>query len=248
MTGLGDQLLATPEGVAFLACGAAGGRLVDALEDPGLTLCLAAHALGEVARGTDGGRLAAFTAEPGPWLLDAAATVDEHDTSWWSTSAHGTVLRHVEDGLADVEVLDARGLRRSAAEEARAHLDGADGDLAPLSSPRRCRLDEAAPLVTVDGPQDVTDELSAVLGAGPAGPDRPVQLTLRGALTVPRDLLERWPWRTAGVLLPDAGTTTHQAAPREAEPLTVHDYDWPPIGRPTDPRLGAEDRSRPDGA
>lgn len=237
MSSLGESLLATPEGVAFLACGAAVGRLEEALADPGLTLCLAAHAIAEVRRGTDGGRLATFVAHPGGWLLDAAATVDDADTRWWSTTAHGAVVREVDDHVAGVEVVDRLSRRRSAAEEDRAHLHtfSTRDRLAP---PRRLRLGEDVDLLVVDRASDVDDDvLDALRPRVGSGRAPGVQLTLRGALTIPRATTPAWPWGVAGVYWRDRLPDAAAPEPAVAEPRVVHDYDWPPIGRPYDPRF-----------
>lgn len=240
MTGIGDQLLATRVGATFLACGAAVGRLDEVLADPGLTLCLAAHALAEVRRGTDQGRIRTFVERPGEWLRDAARTVDGADVSWWSTPATDRVLRQTDDHTTGIELLDSRGRRRSGAEEAAAHLH-TFSSRQRVAPPRRLRLGAAVAVDVLDGPQDATDELRTRLdGAG----DEPtaIHLTLRGALTVDRDLLPRWPWAVDGIHWPTGVPSDDELdEPFGPEPRVVHDYGWPPIGRPYDPRFDEGD-------
>lgn len=241
MTGLGDALLATVEGAAFLACGAAVGRLDEVTTDPGLTLCLAAHALAEVRRGTDGGRLRGFVEEPGEWLLHAAGELDVADTAWWSEPPHHRVLRQVAPDAAGIERHDARDRLRSTVEEADAHLHTFTSRDRRMP-PHRFRLAAGAAVLTLDGPDDVDDEVRAAIAAAPGGNAPGVHLTLRGALTIPRRLLDPWPWAVAGVHW-SSGVPTDVTAEAAIgpEPRVVHDYGWPPIGRPYDPRFDEGD-------
>lgn len=241
MTGVGDALLSTVEGAAFLACGAAVGRLEEVTGDPGLTLCLAAHALAEVRRGTDGGRLRGFVEEPGAWLVHAAGILDAADTAWWSDPPHRHVLRQVAPDAAGIERHDTRDRLRSTVEEADAHLHTFTSR-DRRTPPHRFRLTAEARVLILDGPADVDDEVRAALVATGDDEAPGVHLTLRGALTIPRDLLDPWPWSVAGVHWARGVPADRIAeAPIGPEPRVVHDYAWPPIGRPYDPRFDEGD-------
>lgn len=232
---LGDELLASRPGVAFLAAGEASGRLEEALRLPGVTLCLAAHAIREVVRGTDGGRIDELRDAPPSWVREAAASVDARtDLAWWSRPAIGAVHRQVADGLTGVEVVDHQGRARSLAEEGDAHLHTFTRP-AHAGSMRRWRPDLTVEVAMVDGPQDWE-----ALNRRPSRTLPGTHLTLRGALTIDRETDDRhWPWDVAGVWWtePVPGTPL----PEDERGTWRHDHAWVPIGRPYDPRFDEGD-------
>lgn len=227
---LAGALLATRRGTALLATGEASGRLGEAIDDPGVLLCLVGHALREVNRGTDDGRLDEFVAAPPAWLRDAAARFAAGaDLDWWARSAMTAVHRQVTDGLTGLEVVDHAGRARSLPEEAAAHLHTFTTDDRPRPI-RRWRPDPAVEITVLDGPQD----WEAVGRTVPADTDG-VHLTLRGALTIEPPLGQPWPWETGGVLWhqPVPGTPL----PDDETGSWHHDHGWVPIGREFDPRF-----------
>lgn len=227
---LADALLATHRGTALLATGEASGRLDEAIDDPGTLLCLVGHALREVARGTDEGRIAELVAAPPAWLREAAARfADGADLDWWARSAMTAVHRQVTDGLTGLEVVDHAGRARSLPEEAAPHLHTFTSDDRPQPV-RRWRPDPSVEVAVLDGPGD----WEAAGRTVPVDTDG-VHLTLRGLLTIEPPSDEPWPWETGGVLW-------HQPVPGTPLPDDEmggwhHDHGWVPIGREFDPRF-----------
>lgn len=227
---LADALLATRRGTALLATGEASGRLGEAIDHPGTLLCLVGHALREVARGTDDGRIDELVAAPPAWLRDAAGRFAAGaDLDWWARSALTAVHRQVTDGLTGLEVVDHDGRARSLPEEAAAHLHTFLTDDRPHLI-RRWRPDPTVEITVLDGPED----WEAVGRTVPEDCDG-VHLTLRGVLTIEPPPDPPWPWETGGVLWhrPVSGTPL----PDDETGSWHHDHGWVPIGREFDPRF-----------
>lgn len=231
MTGeLADALLATRRGTALLATGEASGRLGEAIDHPGALLCLVGHALREVARGTDDGRLDQLMASPPTWLRDAAARFAAGaDLDWWARSAMVAVHRQVSDGLTGLEMVDHDGRARSLPEEAAAHLHTFLTDDRPRPI-RRWRPDPSVEITMLDGPEDWE-------GVGRTVPDDTdgVYLTLRGVLTIEPPATGQWPWETGGVLW--HGPVPGSPLPDDETGSWHHDHGWVAIGREFDPRF-----------
>ena len=230
MSRLADALLATRRGVALLATGEASGRLGEASDDLGTLLCLAGHAVGEVHRGTDGGRIDELMAAPPEWLRDAAARfAAETDLDWWTRSALRAVHRQVDDGLTGLELTDRAGRARSMPEEAGAHVHTFLTDDRPRPV-RRWRPDASVEVAVLDSP----DDWAAAGGTIPEDVDG-VHLTLRGLLTIEPPDEDDWPWETGGVLWhhPVPGTPL----PHDEVGSWHHDHEWVAIGREFDPRF-----------
>lgn len=228
MSDLAEQLLATRRGVALLATAEASGRLEDALREPGTLLCLVGHALREVARGTDDGRIAELVAAPPGWLQRAAERfAAEADLDFWAKSAMTAVHRQVDDGLTGLELVDHAGRARSMPEEAPAHLHTFSGH-DQHAAVRRWRPDPSVRIAVLDGPAD----WEAAGRRVPRDVDG-VHLTLRGLLTI--EPVGDWPWETGGVLwhTPVPGTPL----PDDETGLWRHDHAWVSIGRQHDPRF-----------
>ncbi len=227
---LADALLATRRGATLLATGEASGRLREATDDPGALLCLVGHALREVTRGTDDGRIDELVAAPPAWLRDAAARfAAAADLDWWARSATTAVHRQVADGLTGLEVVDHAGRARSLPEEAPAHLHTFLTDDRPRPI-RRWRPEGSVEIAVLDGPEDWE-------AAGRTVPEDTdgVHLTLRGLLTIEPAAEGDWPWETAGVLWhhPVPGTPL----PDDETGGWHHDHGWVAIGREFDPRF-----------
>jgi hypothetical protein len=237
---LAEDLLATRRGVALLACGEASGRLDQSLADPGATLCLVGHAVREVARGTDDGRIEQLVAAPPRWLREAAARLaDRTDLDWWSRPAETAVHRQVGDGLTGLELVDHQGRARSLPEEGAAHLHTFTSS-DRRDQIRRWRPDESVSIAVLDGPADWDAAGHRVPGHRAAGRDVDgVQLTLRGLLTIEPPTDGTWPWETAGMLwhVPVPGTPL----PDDETGSWHHDHDWVAIGREFDPRFDEGD-------
>lgn len=234
MTELAEALLATQRGVALLATGEASGRLEDAIAEPGTLLCLVGHALREVERGTDEGRLAELCADPPPWLRDAAARFAAGaDLDWWARSAMTAVHRQVGDGLTGLELVDHGGRARSLPEEADPHLHTFSAD-DRRTSIRRWRPAASVEVTVLDSPDD-WDRAGRRVPADVHG----VHLTLRGLLTIEPTSEDEWPWETGGVLwhVPVPGTPL----PDDESGSWHHDHDWVALGREFDPRFDEGD-------
>lgn len=234
MSTLAEALLATRRGVTLLATGEASGRLDAAARDVGVLLCLTGHAVTEVRRGTDDGRIDELRAAPPAWLAAAARRFTAAtDLAWWSRSAATAVHRQVADGLTGLELTDAAGRARSLPEEAEPHLHTflTDDRRRPV---RRWRPDPAVRLAVLDGPEDWT-------AAGRRVPEDVdgVHLTLRGLLTIEPEDEDAWPWETGGVLwhTPVPGTPL----PHDETGAWHHDHDWVAVGREFDPRFDEGD-------
>ena len=230
MSSTAEAMLSTRRGVALLAAGEASGRLEEAARDVGTLLCLAGHAVTEVRRGTDDGRIDELAADPPPWLAAAADRfVATADLDWWARSASTAVHRQVADGLTGLELTDRRGRARSLPEEADPHLHTflTDDRRLPV---RRWRPDPSVQLAVLDGPEDW-----AAAGARVPQDVDGVHLTLRGLLTIEPGDDVSWPWETGGVLWhrPVPGTPL----PRDETGAWHHDHDWVPLGREHDPRF-----------
>lgn len=227
---LAHALLATRRGVALLATGEASGRLDEVVDDVGTLLCLVGHAVAEVRRGTDDGRIEELVATPPAWLREAAAHFAEHtDLDWWARSARSAVHRQLDDGLTGLELTDGAGRARSLPEEAAAHMRTFLTDDRPRPV-RRWRPEASVEVAVLDGPADWQE-------AGRRIPDDVVgvHLTLRGLLTIEPPDEEEWPWETGGVLWhhPVPGTPL----PQDETGSWHHDHGWVAIGREFDPRF-----------
>ncbi len=234
MGDLTDELLQTRRGVALVATGEASARLEEAASDVGTLLCLVGHALTEVRRGTDDGRLDELVAEPPTWLVDAAAHFARAaDVDWWARSATTAVHRQVADGLTGLELTDRRGRARSLPEEAGPHLHTflTDDRRRPV---RRWRPDPSVEVAVLDGP----DDWEAAGTVVPRDVDG-VHLTLRGLLTIEPPEDADWPWETGGVLWHTAVPGT--PLPHDETGAWHHDHDWVGIGREFDPRFDEGD-------
>lgn len=227
---LAEALLATRRGVTLLATGEASARLDEATSDIGALLCLVGHAVAEVRRGTDDGRVDELVAAPPDWLRDAADRfVAGADLDWWARSATTAVHRQVADGMTGLELTDRSGRARSLPEEAPAHVHTFLTDDRPHLL-RRWRPDTSVTVATLDGPED----WEAVGSAIPDDVDG-VHLTLRGLLTIEPPDEDSWPWETGGVLWhhPVPGTPL----PHDESGSWHHDHGWVAIGREHDPRF-----------
>lgn len=230
VSGLTRALLSTRRGVTLVATGEASGRLDDAATDVGALLCLVGHAVTEVRRGTDDGRIDELVAAPPRWLTDAAARfLATADLDWWARSAGTAVHRQVADGLTGLELTDQRGRARSLPEEAEPHLHTFLTDDLRRPVPR-WRPDPVVEIALLDGPEDWD-------AVGRRVPDdvEGVHLTLRGLLTIEPDDEATWPWEIGGVLwhVPVPGTPL----PRDETGAWHHDHDWVAVGREFDPRF-----------
>lgn len=230
MSDLAEDLLATRLGVAMLATGEASGRLDEATDDLGTLLCLLGHAVAEVRRGTDEGRIDELVEAPPAWLRDAAARfAASTDLDWWARSAHSAVHRQVDDGLTGLELTDSSGRARSLPEEAPAHVHTFLTDDRP-EAVRRWRPDASVEVAVLDSPRDWDAAGEEV----PRDVDG-VHLTLRGLLTIEPPDEAVWPWETGGVLWhhPVPGTPL----PHDETGPWHHDHGWVAIGREFDPRF-----------
>lgn len=234
MSDLTDALLSTRRGVALLATGEASDRLDEAIGDLGTLLCLVGHALREVQRGTDDGRIDELRAAPPGWLRDAAARFAHGtDLDWWARSARSAVHRQVGDGLTGLELVDPRGRARSLPEEAAAHLHTFT-DTDDRRRVRRWRPDASVEIAMLDGPAD-WEAAGGQVPTDVAG----VHLTLRGLLTIEPGPDADWPWETGGVHWwePVPGTPL----PDDETGSWHHDHGWVAIGREHDPRFDEGD-------
>ena len=230
MNQLARELLATRRGVALLATGEASGRLGEAIDDPGTLLCLTGHAVAEVRRGTDDGRIDELVDAPPAWLRDAAQRFATNaDLGWWGRSAATAVHRQVADGMTGLELTDGAGQARSLPEEASAHVHTflTDDRQHPV---RRWRPEPSVDVAVLDAPAD----WEAAGGRVPTDVDG-VHLTLRGLLTIEPPDEGSWPWETGGVWwhAPVPGTPL----PHDETGTWHHDHGWVAIGRQFDPRF-----------
>lgn len=233
MTDLARQLLAARTGVAVLVVGEASGRLDAALADVGETCCLVGHAVRELARGTDDGRLERLRRTPPVWLVDAAERVAARpDIGWWSAPLPGSVQRASDGGLTGTEHVDRHGRRRSLPEEVLPHLRTFTSDRTP-GPVDRWRVREPATL-ELRGPDDL-----AALGEHPPADVDAVHLTLRGLLTIDPPPGSWWPWRLGGTWWRD-GIVGDELDAHHPEPWP-HDHGWVEVGRPVDPRFDEGD-------